>query len=46
MAGRYGISAIPTVLVFKGGQELQRLRMVGVQTKAAYQKAMDDAASS
>lgn len=46
MAGRYGVSAIPTVLVFKGGQELQRLRMVGVQTKAAYQKAMNDAASS
>jgi thioredoxin 1 len=42
-ASKFGITAIPTVLLFKGGKELQRLRMVGVQPKAAYQAAIDEA---
>ncbi len=40
-AGKFGITAIPTVLLFKGGKEVQAKRMVGVQPKAAYQSAID-----
>jgi thioredoxin 1 len=45
-AGKFGISAIPTVLLFKDGKELQKLRTVGVQSKSAYQKAIDQAVSA
>jgi thioredoxin 1 len=41
-AGKFSINAIPTVLLFKAGKEVQRLRMVGVQPKATYQKAIDE----
>jgi thioredoxin 1 len=41
-ASRYGITSIPTVLLFKGGKEVPRLRMVGVQPKATYQSAIDE----
>jgi thioredoxin 1 len=44
-AGKFGISAIPTVLLFKDGKEVQKLRTVGVQSKSAYQKAIDQAVS-
>jgi thioredoxin 1 len=40
-AGALGVTAIPTVVLVKDGQEVANLRMVGVQPKAAYQKAVD-----
>ncbi len=40
-ASNYAVSAIPTVLLFKDGKEVQR--MVGAQPKAEYQKAVDEA---
>ena len=40
-AGKLGITAIPTVVFFKGGREVQDVRLVGVQSKGAYQKAID-----
>jgi len=43
VARRYRINAIPAILFFKDGEELERLRMVGVRPKAAYQKAIDAA---
>lgn len=43
-ARRYGINAIPAVLFFKDGEELERLRIVGARPKAAYQEAMDEVA--
>jgi thioredoxin 1 len=42
-AGKYGINAIPTILFFAKGKEVERLRLIGVQPKAAYQKALDEA---
>jgi len=39
-AGKFGISAIPTVLFFKDGQEVENMRMVGVQPKTVYQQAL------
>ena len=39
----YHVSSIPTVLVFKNGQVIERL--VGVQTKERYQQAVDAAAA-
>ncbi|KPK61999.1 MAG: thioredoxin [Planctomycetes bacterium SM23_32] len=44
-AAKFGISAIPTVLVFKGGREVQGLRMVGAQPRGVYQRAVEDALS-
>ncbi len=41
-ANTFGINAIPTVLLFKDGEEVQHLRMIGAQPKAAYQKALDE----
>ncbi len=41
VAIRYGIRAIPTVLFFRGGAEVQNLRMIGAQPKSEYQKAID-----
>ncbi|GAF77610.1 unnamed protein product [marine sediment metagenome] len=40
-AVKYGISAIPTVMVFKGGELVKRL--VGVQPKKDYAAALDEA---
>lgn len=41
-AAEYGITAIPTVMLFADGKEADRL--IGVQTKRAYQAAVDKAA--
>jgi len=43
-AGKFGITAIPSVLFFKDGQEVQSLRMIGVQPKGQYQRAIDELA--
>ena len=40
-AARFGITAIPTVLFFKGGQELEALRAIGARPKANYQAVID-----
>jgi len=41
IAVKYGISAIPTVILFKDGAEISRL--VGVQPKASYEAAINAA---
>jgi len=41
-AAGYGISSIPTLMVFKGGQVVDRF--VGVQPKKRLQEALDQAA--
>ena len=38
VAMRFGVSAIPTVVLFKAGKEVQRL--VGVEPKSAYEEAL------
>ncbi len=40
-AATYGVTSIPTVLLFKDGAEVPSLRMVGVQPKDTYQSAVD-----
>ena len=45
-ASKSGITAIPSVLFFKDGKEVQKLRMIGAQPKAQYQKAVDQLASA
>jgi thioredoxin len=40
-ASKFGITAIPSVLFFKDGREVQSLRMIGAQPKGQYQKAID-----
>jgi len=40
-AFKYGIEAIPTLLVFKGGQPVQRFQ--GIPTKSKIQEALDQA---
>ncbi len=40
-AQQYGVSAIPTLLIFKGGEVVNR--MVGAPTKSKLQQAMDAA---
>ena len=42
-AKEFGITAIPTVLVFRDGQVVERL--VGVHPQATYQVALDQAAA-
>lgn len=39
LAAKFGIRGIPTVVIFKDGNEVQR--MVGAQSKAQLQKAID-----
>ena len=39
LPSKFGISAIPTVILFKGGKEVRRF--VGVSPKAAYAEALD-----
>ena len=38
-AGTYGIDAIPTIIIFKGGQPVQRFQ--GIPAKARVQEALD-----
>jgi thioredoxin 1 len=40
-AGSYGIMSIPTVIVFKDGKPVKQ--MVGVQSKDAYKKEIEEA---
>jgi len=40
-AGGYGVSGIPTLMIFKGGEVVDRL--VGAQPKERLQKAIDEA---
>jgi thioredoxin len=40
-AFKYGIEAIPTLLIFKGGQPVQRFQ--GIPAKARVQEALDSA---
>ena len=40
-AQQYGVSSIPTIMIFKGGEVVDRF--VGVQTKARLKEALDDA---
>ena len=40
-AFKYGIEAIPTILIFKGGQPVQRFQ--GIPAKARVQEALDQA---
>ena len=42
LAVQYGISSIPTVLVFKGGQQVKKI--VGLQGKNVYVAALGEAA--
>jgi thioredoxin 1 len=41
IAGKFGVSSIPTLLVFKGGEVVDRF--VGVQPKNRLQDALDEA---
>ncbi len=43
IAGRYRITSIPTLIVFKDGQPVSTVH--GVQTKAAIESLIDEAAS-
>ncbi len=40
-AQNYGVSSIPTIMIFKGGEVVERF--VGVQPKAKLQEALDGA---
>ena len=40
-AGQYGVQSIPTLMIFKGGEVVERF--VGVQPKNRVQKALDAA---
>jgi len=40
VAARYGIAAIPTMLVFKGGQPVQQI--IGYRPKKELQKVLDE----
>jgi thioredoxin 1 len=40
-AGKFGINAIPTVLFFQDGKEIESMRLIGAQPKAVYQEAVD-----
>ncbi len=44
-AGSLGVTAIPTIVFFKGGKELTELRCIGVRSKEDYQKAIETAAA-
>jgi len=45
-AGKFGISAIPSVFLFTGGRELTDKRLVGVRPKQAYQAVIDEVSGS
>ena len=40
LAGRYGVMSIPTLVVFKGGKEAQRL--VGLTAKSDLKRLLDE----
>lgn len=40
LAGRYGVMSIPTLVVFKGGKEVQRL--VGLTAKSDLKRLLDE----
>jgi thioredoxin 1 len=40
-AANFGVSSIPTIMIFKGGEVVERF--VGVQTKKRLQEALDQA---
>ena len=40
-AGQFGVSSIPTLMIFKGGEVVDRF--VGVQPKSRLQQALDNA---
>jgi thioredoxin 1 len=40
-AGKFGVMAIPTMIIFKGGKEIKRI--VGVRPKAALKQEFDSA---
>jgi thioredoxin 1 len=40
-AGQFGVSSIPTIMIFKGGEVVDRF--VGVQPKSRLQQALDNA---
>ncbi len=42
-AGDYGVNSIPTIMIFKNGEVVERL--VGIQPKARIQEALDAAKS-
>jgi len=42
-AQNYGVSSIPTLMIFKNGEVIER--MVGVQPKSRLQQALDEAKS-
>lgn len=44
-AGKFGITSIPSVFFFKGGQELSGKRLVGVRPKEEYQRVIDEIAA-
>ena len=44
-AQQYGITAIPSVLFFKNGAEVEDQRLVGARPKQEYQEAIDRAVS-
>ena len=44
LAVEYGISAVPTILVFKGGEVVERIQ--GYQDKAKLQQVLDSHATS
>jgi thioredoxin 1 len=39
-AARYAITSVPTVLLFKGGEQVDRL--IGVNSKSVYKQKIDD----
>jgi thioredoxin 1 len=39
-AARFGITSVPTVLLFKGGEQVERL--IGVNAKSVYKQKIDD----
>ena len=41
VAGEFGVQSIPTLIVFKDGQEVRRI--IGFQGKEALKEALDDA---
>ncbi len=43
-AAAYGIRSIPTVLIFRGGQEVDRI--VGLQPRARYEQALEAAGAT
>ena len=40
-AAQYGVTSIPTLIIFKGGEAVERV--IGAQSKNALQKAIDSA---